>query len=96
MVEIMKRTLNGKKVVLEGRRWFQKLYGNTYHTVKVSVNDETFYSDITYGYGNHFEQTAIEVLKENGFDVPEYGAFQRLEGFESYVIDVTRRKDLTF
>lgn len=92
----MKRTLNGKKVVVEGRRWFQKLYGNTYHTVKVSVDGETFYSDITYGYENHFEQTAIEVLKENGFDVPEYGKFQRLEGFESHVMDVPRKKDLLF
>ena len=90
------KNLEGKKVIVEGKRWFQKLYGNTYHTVKVSVDNEVFYSDITYGYGNHFEQTAIEVLKNNGFDCPEYGKFQRLEGFESHVIDVKRKKDLVF
>ena len=33
-----------------GRRWFQRSYGNTYHTVRVIVNGEEFKSDITYGY----------------------------------------------
>lgn len=92
----MTRTLEGKKVIVAGRRWFQKSYGNTYHTVKVTVDGDVFYSEITYGYGNHFEQTAIAILRENGFDVPEYGKFQHLEGFESHVIDVPRRKDLLF
>lgn len=92
----MAKTLEGKKVIVEGRRWFQKTYGNTYHTVKVTVDNETFYSDITYGYGNHFEQTAIEILRENDFIVPEYGEFQRLKGFKSHVMDVSRKKDLYF
>ena len=34
---------------IEGKRWFQRSYGNTYHTVKIYVNDEVLKSEITYG-----------------------------------------------
>ena len=46
-----------------GRRWFQKSYGNTYHTTTVIVNGEEMKSGITYGYGNHYLQTAADMLK---------------------------------
>ena len=32
-----------------GKRWFQKSYGNTCHTVTVIVNGEEMKSGITYG-----------------------------------------------
>ena len=56
---------------IEAKRWFQRSYGNTYHTVKVFVNGEALTSEITYGYGSHYLQTAAELLKENGYDIPE-------------------------
>ena len=56
---------------IEGKRWFQRSYGNTYHTVKVFVNGEVLKSEITYGYGSHYLQTAAELLKENRYDIPE-------------------------
>ena len=37
-------------LVIRGRRWFQKLYGNTYHTVTVVVNGHVLKSNIQYGY----------------------------------------------
>lgn len=47
---------------IEGKRWFQRSYGNTYHTVKVFVDGEILKSEITYGYGSHYLQTAAELL----------------------------------
>ena len=79
-----------------GRRWFQKLYGNTYHTVTVIVNGEEIKSRITYGYGTHYLQTAAELLRENGYDVQEDTgkAFSFISKYDHSVIDVKRKKDL--
>lgn len=81
---------------IEAKRWFQRSYGNTYHTVKVFVNDEVLRSDITYGYGNHYLQTAAELLKANGYEIPENNseAFRLVSRFDHTVEDVKRKKDL--
>ena len=81
-----------------GRKWFQKSCGNTYHSVRVIVNDEELYIGCAYGYGNHYIQTALDLLIENGFDVPtEYGkflTFMSKNNFEYSAVDVDRKKDL--
>lgn len=81
---------------IEGKRWFQRSCGNTYHTVKVFVNDEVLESGITYGYGNHYLQTAAELLKDNGYEMPENNgeAFRLVSRFDHTVEDVKRKKDL--
>lgn len=58
-------------LVIRGRRWFQKLYGNTYHTVTVVVNGRALKSSIQYGYGNQYLVTAVDLLRENGYDIQE-------------------------
>ncbi len=48
-----------KSIEIYGLKWFQKSYGNTYHRVKVYVNDELIAkSPITYGYGDYYIQNA--------------------------------------
>jgi hypothetical protein len=81
---------------IEAKRWFQKSYGNTYHTVKVFVNDEVLESDITYGYGTHYLQTAAELLKANGYDIPEDNgeAYSLVVKYDHTAEDVKRKKDL--
>lgn len=81
---------------IEAKRWFQRSYGNTYHTVKVFVNGEVLRRDITYGYGNHYLQTAAELLKDNGYEIPENNgeAFRLVSRFDHTVEDVKRKKDL--
>ncbi len=57
-----------KSIEIYGLKWFQKSYGNTYHRVKVYVNDELIAkSPITYGYGDYYIQNAEELLKKNGY-----------------------------
>ena len=52
-----------KSIEIYGLKWFQKSYGNTYHRVKVYVNDELIAtSPITYGYGDYYIQNAEELL----------------------------------
>lgn len=79
-----------------GRRWFRKSFGNTYHTATIIVNGEELKSDITYGYGNHYLTTAADLLRDNGYDIPEDSgqAFALMTKYEHDAIDVRRRKDL--
>mgnify|MGYP000843759604 FL=1 len=85
-----------KTLEISGKRWFQRTYGNTYHTTTVIVNGEKLKSDITYGYGNHYLATAAELLRENGFDVPESNdkAYHYMQSFAHSAEDVKRKKDL--
>jgi len=73
-------------IEIHGKRWFQKTYGNTYHTARIYVGDELVVTTpIHYGYGDQYLQTAKEWLQRNGYtgDITVYSA-----------IDVDRKKDL--
>lgn len=57
-----------KNIQVIGRRWFQKSFGNTYHSVQVFVDGELIgYMPFAYGYGDQYMQSAYGVLKENGY-----------------------------
>lgn len=91
-----------------GRRWFQKSYGNTYHSVTVYVNDEILRCDFAYGYGSHYLQTACDLLISAGYEVQTYynngtkkdvycsllDIIRNNDGFFEKVVDVKRKKDL--
>jgi hypothetical protein len=51
------------KIVINARRWFQKTYGNTYHSVQVYVNGKFLDKvDFAYGYGDQYLSTAHGLL----------------------------------
>lgn len=86
-------------LVIRGRRWFQKLCGNTYHTVTVVVNGHILKSSIQYGYENQYLVTAADLLRENGYDIPEntMEALRMLKDLSENdyeAVDVKRKKDL--
>lgn len=84
---------------IEGRRWFQRSAGNTYHTARIFVNGVLEHTTPKeYGYGDCYLQTAIDWLKANHLipDDAAYGTLylrETLHGTNS-VIDVHREKDL--
>ncbi len=88
-----------KSLHIEGRRWFQRTYGNTYHSARIFIDGEMVANTGRhYGYGDCFLQTAIDWLKANGY-VPqsaEYGTYYLREtlGGTYSVADVGRQKDL--
>lgn len=91
--KIMKK-INTLEVI--GKRWFQKSYGNTYHTATVIENGEELKSGIKYGYENAYLQTAADLLRANGYEVPadNLKAFQMMREYPHSVKDVKRKKDL--
>lgn len=57
---------------IAGRKWFQRTYGNTYHSVKVSaLIGDTWVAlggvDCEYGYGDQYLQTGVDWLINNGY-----------------------------
>jgi len=54
------------KYLIEGFEWFDKINGNSYHTIRITdlnKNEVIYKSDnIVYGYGNQYEHTAYKKL----------------------------------
>lgn len=56
-----------KQITIIGKRWFDKVNGNTYHSFRIFIDNALVHTQgMTYGYGDQYEQNAILWLKENG------------------------------
>lgn len=96
-----------RSITVIGRRWFQRTYGNTYHTAQIMIDGKTVqHTHKHYGYDSQFEETAAEWLEENGYipkrergkhggRAPMWRYCQELKiVYEAIGIDVEREKDL--
>lgn len=84
----MKKTITH----INGKRWFQKTFGNTYHTATIYYSDGTSEkSKITYGYDEQYLQTAAQLA-----NLPELARWQyrKEHGITISVSDVRRERDL--
>ena len=63
----MARSKKPSQILIIGRRWFARTYGNTYFTAEISVNGK-FLQKIgpEYGYGDHYIDQAFAWLADNG------------------------------
>lgn len=101
--------LKGVKAIhIKGTRWHQKTYGNTYHKAYISVLigitwHDIGETDIRFGYGEQYLNSAGEWLIENGYieSDQETGCYANRLNFEKLGIafshtaqDVSRKKDL--
>ena len=91
---------------IEGRRWFQRTFGNTYNTVTIYKDgDIVVKPPFAYGYGDYVLQRAQEWLGNNGHpELAEKHANgarvinlsiwlrEHESGFS--IIDVNRKRDL--
>lgn len=92
-------------ITIIGKRWFERVNGNTYHSVAVYVNgDMVEYMPFDYGYGDGYMQTATDILV-NHYALPlerlTHGGIESLwhlkeKGYKiiDSVTDVERKKDL--
>lgn len=77
--------MNNKKFLVIAKRWFDEINGNTYHSVKITdlETGKVYIVGKTYGYGSHYEYTAINKLIAEGFD-----AKYRYCNYESIIWEV--------
>lgn len=65
--ETQKIQPNIKSLLIEGRLWFDKVNGNTYHAVRIQANGRIIHQiPLTYGYENAYEYTALKWLQSFG------------------------------
>lgn len=60
------------EIYIEGLKWFQESYGNTYHRAYISILKDgkwqtVGHTEIQYGYGDQYLTSAGEWLIENGY-----------------------------
>lgn len=73
----MKKLKKSDVVLVQGRRWFDKVNGNTYHSATVYVNNEEVAREpFQYGYGDSYQYTGLELINKT------YGT--NFDGFRSY------------
>lgn len=87
-------------IVIDARRWFDKKWGNTYHSVQVTDRN-TLIGEIpfAYGYGESYLQSAHKILQDSGYFTKSYDDFLQYmrnnrNKFYVTVADVQRKKDL--
>ena len=57
-----------RSITIIGRKWFDRVNGNTYHSAQVLVDGATVHrTDRAYGYGDQYEQSGFEWLEANGY-----------------------------
>jgi len=62
----MKKTRKVKSIIINGRRWFDRKYGNTYNSAEVYINGEFAVKlGASYGYDQMYEQRSWEWIEEN-------------------------------
>lgn len=91
-----------KCIEITGRRWFQKSFGNTYHSATVALDGkQVFASAKTYGYGDQYRQTAEDWLRASGLLTDWREGESLREWCERHevilvvnVADVSRKRDL--
>ena len=57
------------KFVVTAKRWFDKVNGNTYHSVRCVRNKDNalIVGPMQYGYDDHYRQTALELMYKAGW-----------------------------
>lgn len=91
-----------KNLIIIGRRWFNKTYGNTYHSVEICIDEKTVHLPYRYGYSDQYLHTAIDYLKKEKLIVTDktvsWQIFDELREkgvyIKTFVFDVNRKKDL--
>lgn len=57
------------KFIARAARWFDRINGNTYHSVKITrvKDDKTIYCPMQYSYGEQYKTTALQAMAKAKF-----------------------------
>ena len=84
-MQMQMQTQTKIQYVANACRWFDKVNGNTYHSVRITRTSDgaILLCEWTYGYGDHYRQTAFEALKrEKWITTPGYyGDWERINNY---------------
>ena len=58
---------NTNKIIITAKEWFDKINGNSYFAVKIDLENETLFVPFSYGYGDHYINAVLELLKKENY-----------------------------
>jgi len=75
----MKRKI---RFVAHAAKWFDRVNGNTYHSVRVTrcSDGKTIYCPFQYGYGDQYRYTALTAMRAARWIPKRYGEVQASGG----------------
>lgn len=88
------------KITISAKKWFDTANGNTYHSVKTVIYDsendinKVILHGMTYGYGNHFMQTAYQDAKRFAGFEGSYNDFCKVANVVN--VETVKKRELTF
>lgn len=74
----------GENIYVRGLKWWDKVNGNTYHSVRMIIPSNGYGSGrivdigMQYGYGEQWKRTAVDALRKLGFTPPRGGPFTQI------------------
>ena len=82
----MQQKINKDDIRIVCKRWFQRSYGNTYHSVRVYHGAECIaHEPFNYGYGDQCKQTVFDIMRELGFYSDERGRYGTYNDYPKFV-----------
>lgn len=92
--------LKREKIKVTVKKWFDKVNGNTYHSVYFKINETELFSGFVYGYGDQYKQTLIDLLQKTGIteinDIPvKYGYEFFKVNFDFMAYDNCKKRELS-
>jgi len=77
------------KFIARGFRWFDKINGNTYHSVRVIRlrDNKVLVGQYQYGYGDSYQQTALDLMVEAKWIPPRYRVKHQSGITEAYMYE---------
>lgn len=66
--------------IANAARWFDRVNGNTYHSVRITKTStgETIFCEWQYGYGEQYRVTALKEMHRAGWIPEKYGEINLL------------------
>ena len=86
--------MNNDLIVLV-KKYFDKVNGNTYHSVQFDIDNKIYHSGKTYGYERQYEQTFTTMVYANQNILNKFKSDKELKNNVKYiVIDNCKAKEL--
>ena len=78
------------------KKWFDKINGNTYHSVTFEFNNKVFHQGLTYGYGSQYKVTLRDMLIKNNLLTKKATNYNDIikNKFNYIVMDVNTEEEL--
>jgi hypothetical protein len=95
-----------KTIDVNALEWFDKVNGNSYFAGFVTINykmkdEKNFVMPFEYGYGDFYQQRALDILIKNGFVKGDYHSLSRFCRDNDIIlrsdkVRTPRKKDLKY